>query len=174
MPILLEVVPEHVDPAKIEAGEPVSDVPRWPNVEPAVLLRGLYQYHWTMLGLSSLVLALAAVLGVRGETQVTVPLGGFALPELCYSRAVLGINCPGCGLTRSFISLAHGDPSKAWHFNPSGILLFAVVAFQLPYRAVQLIRLRLGEPEFKSRLLSICGFAALASVFIQWVWRMLA
>jgi hypothetical protein len=127
-----------------------------------------------LLGLSALVLALAAILGVRGQTQVTLPVLGVPLPELCYSRSIMGVDCPGCGLTRSFISLAHGQPRKAWHFNPAGIFLFAAVAFQVPYRALQLLRLRLGRPEINSRLFSICGLAALASLFVQWLWRMLA
>ena len=161
--------------SSVVAGHPATGTSRrWPDIEPAALLRGQYQYHWTIFGLSALVLALAVLLGVRGETQVTLPIVGAALPELCYSRSILGLDCPGCGLTRSFISLAHGQPYKAWQFNPAGIFLFAAIAFQLPYRAVQLMRLRLGRPEINSTVFSICGLAVLASLFVQWVWRMLA
>src|SRR5712671_4868428 len=31
------------------------------------------------------------------------------LPPLCVARPYLGVKCPGCGLTRSFVYLAHGD-----------------------------------------------------------------
>lgn len=62
-------------------------------------------------------------------------------------RRMTGLDCPGCGLTRSFVSLAHGQWAAAWSYHPAGPLLFAVVAFQLPWRAAQLWRIRRGLPE---------------------------
>lgn len=56
-----------------------------------------------------------------------VPLGGFGIP-MCAMRDVLGLPCPGCGLTRSFIHLAHGDPAGAAVMNPFGLLLFPLAA----------------------------------------------
>src|SRR5207244_3088383 len=99
-------------------------------------------YHGVWLGLSSFVLILAAILSVRGQTQVVVPVIGLALPELCMLRRTWGIDCPGCGLTRCFISLAHGNISSAWSYNPAGLWFFLIVAFQVPFRALQLWRIR--------------------------------
>ena len=47
-----------------------------------------------------------------------------------YSR--FGIDCPGCGLTRSFIHLAHAEPLAAWELNPLSWLLFGYVVAQIP------------------------------------------
>lgn len=56
-----------------------------------------------------------------------VPLGGFGIP-LCAMRETFGLPCPGCGLTRAFIHLAHGDPAGAAVMNPFGLVLFPMAA----------------------------------------------
>jgi hypothetical protein len=137
-------------------------------------LRPLYSLHLTILGISLAVAFLAAVLHVRGETQVVLPLFDVPLPELCYWRRMLGIDCPGCGLTRSFISLAHGEIARAWHFNPSGLVLFAGLIFQFPYRGLQLWRLARGKPEWTLPGAVPLVLVACATVVVQWLWRMAA
>lgn len=56
------------------------------------------------------------------------------LPPLCISRTYLGIKCPGCGLTRSFVHLAHGELTASFHSHRVGWLLFALTVAQIPYR----------------------------------------
>ena len=55
------------------------------------------------------------------------------------------MSCPGCGLTRSFVALAHGRIAQAWAFNPAGFLGFAALIWQVPYRAAQLYLLHRGR-----------------------------
>jgi hypothetical protein len=133
-----------------------------------------YEYHAIYLVLSLVVLALAATMSVRGETQVVPPLLSQPLPELCHSRRFFGIDCPGCGMTRCFISLAHGDLAAAWHYNPGGILLFGMLLIQLPYRTAQLWRLARGRAEWAPRRLTMWFSVALATALIgQWLWKMI-
>ena len=58
--------------------------------------------------------------------QLLAATHGMGLP--CPFHDYLGIPCPGCGLTRSLLALAHGNllDSLAWH--PYGILLAASLA----------------------------------------------
>lgn len=35
----------------------------------------------------------------------------------CYFKSQLGIECPGCGLQRSFIALLKGDIQASWHYH---------------------------------------------------------
>ncbi len=55
-------------------------------------------------------------------------------PILCPLHAVFGLPCPGCGFTRAFCALAHGDLASALHYNAlsmpvaAALLLGAVVA----------------------------------------------
>lgn len=99
----------------------------------------------TFLFLAALTIGLAALLQTRGPVQVVLPGLDFPLPDSCTSRRMLGVDCPGCGLTRSFVRLAHGDPLGAWAFHPVGPLLFAFIAAQIPYRLWQLWRIGSGR-----------------------------
>ncbi len=46
----------------------------------------------------------------------------------CVFRRAFHIPCPGCGLTRSFAALWHGNLSASFHFHPLGLPLFALMA----------------------------------------------
>jgi hypothetical protein len=43
---------------------------------------------------------------------------------LCPFRALTGYPCPGCGMTRAFSSIAHGELWRAVRYNPLSPLLF--------------------------------------------------
>ncbi|QBO35942.1 DUF2752 domain-containing protein [Periweissella cryptocerci] len=50
---------------------------------------------------------------------------------MCIYRAVFGIPCPGCGMTRAFEHLVHGDVVGAFYFHPlfwvAILFLFAII-----------------------------------------------
>ncbi len=88
-------------------------------------------------------MALAALIGSAwlqfghdGRLVLPVPGTELKLPlrETCWSRTILGIPCPGCGLTRSFTAMAHGHVRNAFNFNPLGPILFILCGLQIPYR----------------------------------------
>src|SRR5688500_13024092 len=81
-------------------------------------------YHVTFLLLSLGTVFLSCMLRVNGDRKVMIPVLEIALPGTCTYQRLLGIDCPGCGLTRSFISLGHGELSEAWRYNPAGLLGF--------------------------------------------------
>jgi hypothetical protein len=64
-----------------------------------------------------------------------VSLGSWHIPTLCFSRRMFDIECPGCGLTRSFVFFAHFDPVSAWQVNKLGIPMYLGVLLQVPLRA---------------------------------------
>ena len=135
--------------------------------------RGIF-YHSALLAGAIAVLALCFVMRVQGESQVVVQGIREPLPELCHVRRFFGINCPGCGLTRCFLSLARGDLAAAWHFNAAGYLWFAALLFQLPYRAVQAWRAGRGrQTQFPMRLATWTVIVLVAALFLQWGARML-
>jgi hypothetical protein len=130
------------------------------------------QYHATLFLLSLAVMVLAVVMRVPDEENVAFPVIDAPLPTLCAMRRLAGIDCPGCGLTRCFISLAHGLPGRAWHFNPVGLLLFAVVAAQIPFRAVQLWRIRRGKSEWNASRFNWLLLGIAAALIGQWIVRL--
>ncbi len=81
-------------------------------------------------------LLVALVFAVQlGAAAILVPAsGGVALPGgrplggLCWLHAVTGHDCPLCGMTRSFVALAHGHLAAALAWHPGGPALFVVMA----------------------------------------------
>jgi hypothetical protein len=114
------------------------------------------------------VVALAWALSLSGA-GLALPGLGASLPNLCVWRRLSGIDCPGCGLTRSFVALAHGNLAQAWHYNPAGLLWFAAVVWQIPYRTWQLCLLSQGrELTVQPRVtISVALVLAVACV-VQW------
>jgi hypothetical protein len=130
-------------------------------------------YHVVLLALCTVTLLLAFPLSIRSQSQVVLPLLGVPLPELCMLKRTLGMNCPGCGLTRCFIALADGDLVSAWSYNPAGIWLFAIMAFQIPFRSLQLVRIRRRQPEIALTHAAQIAFAALGIMLVaQWALRL--
>jgi hypothetical protein len=130
-------------------------------------------YHVVWLSLSAAVLLLALILSVRGSSHVVLPVVGTPLPELCMMKRLTGLACPGCGLTRCFISLAHGDLASAWSHNPAGLWLFGLVLLQLPYRGYQLWRIRRGQPEIVLTRFALAALLVFAvALLTQWTLRL--
>jgi hypothetical protein len=102
-------------------------------------------------------LGLAALAAAQlGASAWLVPVGdrvalrgGDSLGGLCWFRAVFDIDCPFCGMTRSFVALAHGDLASAFRFHPAGPLLFA--AMLVGFVAIMMVSLRRGRPLVERR-----------------------
>lgn len=92
--------------------------------------------HKYMLGIASIVILLSVLLPLPTGGKLVV--FGVESPPLCVFQAKLGIDCPGCGLTRSFVSMGHIEIVNAWEFNRVGPLFFFVFFFQIPYRILAL------------------------------------
>ena len=70
-------------------------------------------------GLALVVVVLSLVLPGQG----ILGFDGRPLP-LCHFKTVTHLPCPGCGLTRSFIHMAHLKVIDAAFYNPVGVVLF--------------------------------------------------
>jgi hypothetical protein len=92
-------------------------------------------------------------------------------PVMCPFRLATGLPCPGCGLTRSWVYIAHGDFGDAVRANPFGYLTMAAA---LALVAVALASLARGRPipsmspVVRSRpfIAVLCGWLAFAAVRI--------
>ncbi len=63
--------------------------------------------------------------------SVLLPLPGAdgriaGLPSVCLFYHLTGQPCPGCGLTRSFVSLGHGDWHDALRWHPLGPAIYCL------------------------------------------------
>lgn len=73
-----------------------------------------------------------AILSVIFAASVFLPLPGkdgsiAHLPSLCPFYTLTGLPCPGCGLTRSFVSLGHGQWETSLHWHPLGWLVAVIL-----------------------------------------------
>lgn len=98
-------------------------------------------WHRQVLATSIAIIVLAMVLQVRSDQRVFFSgLAAVPVPETCGMQIMFGRPCPGCGLTRSFIHLAHGDWRSSLAIHRIGWLLALLVVCQIPYRLLALWR----------------------------------
>lgn len=99
--------------------------------------------------------------------RVIFPLINQGLSSLCLFRNLFGIDCPFCGLSRSFIEIAHLNFSSAIYYNTAGIVVFIFILLQVPYRIYFIVRPE-AQPS-NSTLISIPLYLILGAVLIQWL-----
>lgn len=125
-----------------------------------------------MLALACGIILLSFALFVRDDEHAAFAfLPNVPIPSTCPSQTIFGVDCPGCGLTRSFIFLAHGDWRAAYFRNRAGWLLAAAVVLQIPYRLVALLgrnRQPLGR-----RVPEIVGILLIVALIGNWMLHML-
>jgi hypothetical protein len=126
--------------------------------------------HAIFLALAVGVVIASFTFGVGQSKKVTLPGLGVSLPSVCQFKNATGLDCPGCGLSRAFIHLAHGDPRGAWRYNPAAALVFVFVVAQIPYRSIQLWRIRRGQGELNWRRVGNWAIGILAVALLsQWL-----
>ena len=86
----------------------------------------------------------------------------FKLP--CLFKAVFGIPCPGCGMTRAYISLLHLDFLQAFNFN---IMFWSVPVLVLLY----FLDGKLLKAKWANTLLI---YLIIGGFFLGWVLKLVA
>ena len=119
---------------------------------------------------AALLASLALARGLASASPAAVYFAGRELPVICPSRLLFGVNCPGCGMTRSVLLTLGGDLRGALDVNPAGPFFVAALILL----AVQLL-LAARAPEastsVKRRLLpwaSLSGVVVASVMLIQW------
>lgn len=74
-----------------------------------------------------LILIIMAVSGLLYHVAGINMMSHLPSVALCPFHAVTGIPCPGCGMTRSFLSIGQLRLGEALHWNPLSILLMIVM-----------------------------------------------
>ena len=126
------------------------------------------QHHRQILAIAVTLVVLAFLLVEVSDGRVAVRgLPQYPLPHGCVARSLLGLNCPGCGLTRSIIHLARGDWRASWNSHRLGGILAAVIVFQIPYRLIALSRP--DCPTIPHRWLVLSGYLLIAMLIGNWL-----
>jgi len=133
-------------------------------------MNGRVLLQFCFLALTVLLLMTAALMTVPSEQQAVVTLFGWPLPELCQTRRIFGWDCPGCGLTRSFIYMAHGEVEAAFRMHAVGASLFVLLVICIPLFVWNLGRLLKNRPSLIDEV--IVGRLAIlftVSMLVHWI-----
>lgn len=124
--------------------------------------------HRDILTASIVVLISIAAFEVRPDDRVTIRgQPWLPVPFTCPFLATTGLPCPGCGLTRAMVHLAHGDLKSSWRRHWLGIPLGVVLILQTPYRLLALYRPR--DRRISPRLQIVLGYGLLALALGRWL-----
>jgi len=73
--------------------------------------------------------------------SIALPMPGgdgliLRLPTICPFDHMTGLPCPGCGLTRAFVSMAHGHVVDAFRWHALGPIVFLIgLGYLIEYAA---------------------------------------
>jgi len=91
------------------------------------------------------------------------------IPHICLMRKVLGIACPGCGVSHSLTAILRLNPIAAWRANPAGLGVASTFCFQLVARPVAIAVP--GTGDFVSRLSRHISSVTLGGLLLVWIFR---
>lgn len=149
----------------VPASAPVP-MSHWKYYQPNLIL------HFVFLLVSAGIIFMSFAMTVNGPTDVRMPGLALPMPESCIARRVWGQDCPGCGLTRSFISMSDGKFSAAFDFNRSGPIVYLFVLVQIPWHLYQMARIFRRKQPIESVWLYSGIFLVSGAMFLQWFVRL--
>jgi hypothetical protein len=142
-----------------------------PPVSPEYV-RSELTLHIIFFAMAAVVLLMSVSMRSGGDTAVYLPGFSSPMPGICTSRRVLGIDCPGCGMTRAFISISHGQLTRAWQLNPASLVMYLFVAVQIPWHGIQIWRLRNHRRPIQWNWVYLTPIGVVIMLMISWVWKL--
>lgn len=89
--------------------------------------------------------------------------------DLCAVHGFLGVDCPGCGLIRSFAALAHGGIRRSVDMHPLGVVIALWLVYIFAREGYALIKGRRPRELLTQRQRDILVGVFLAALIIQWM-----
>ena len=94
---------------------------------------------------------------------------------LCPFRALTGLPCPGCGMTRAFCSLGHGDLQGAFGYNALAPFVFAAALLLWAHALATVLKLERSRAALERlKPTQRAAGVMLAVTFAWWVVRLCA
>jgi hypothetical protein len=112
--------------------------------------------QWVLLGGG-----LAALIAAR-----VFPFGD--LPSLCGFKFITGLPCLACGMTRSWVHLAHGRLADSLGMSPLGTVLASLTVVGLIYGVARKAGLPAVRLEMSSRTSFVLRMGVILVVLLNW------
>lgn len=132
-----------------------------------------WRWHFQWLVICGGIIIASAALELRPSGLSLPGLPSLVLPGMCVTRTVFHVNCPGCGMTRSFVAMAHGELELAFRLHRLGPLLFVLVLAQIPLRAYTILTGRLPPLLDNSRVGRWMGGFLVLAIFANWLYNII-
>lgn len=129
-------------------------------------------FHLLFLSMAAVIILLSVLMRSQGDREVFLPGFSSALPDTCTSRRLLGVDCPGCGMTRAFISISHGQFVRAWNFNPASYAVYLFVAIQIPWHAIQIWRLWSNRKPIEWEHIYLVPISVVVIMTVVWILKL--
>ena len=123
-----------------------------------------------ILILCSVILAGALISTPPTEEKPYMRIGGITLPGICMFHGMTGLPCPGCGLTRSFVTAAHGDLASSFSHHRLGLLTLYYIFLQFVFNLVYIVVPGWRKPLTRPMKILHRGIIVLAVLFVlNWI-----
>jgi len=127
-----------------------------------------FKRHRFMLIVACLIVVSALVFRVPSNDRVELTgMEGLPMPSMCMSKSMLGLDCPGCGLTRSLLCFFQGDFGNSLALHRIGWIMAVAVILQFPYRIVALVRKQ--DHPLGKRLPEVFGYILIFLLVANWL-----
>ncbi len=108
------------------------------------------------------VLLLSIIVPPFHEGRVTV----------CLFKNIFGIPSPGCGMTRAFLYLGHGDIYEAISLNPNSLLAFSIVIILWLNEIIKMIRKKEVNVQLTKREKFLIYFVSAGLMIAGWFYNL--
>lgn len=92
--------------------------------------------------------------------------------EICLFKNTFGIPCAGCGMTRAFLFLGHGNIYEAIKLNPNSLLSFSIIILLWFNKAVQILKKKEAKIYLTHKEKILLYFLAGLTIVTVWVYNL--
>ena len=83
---------------------------------------------------------------------------------------MFGVRCPGCGLTRSFVALTHGDWAESTHYHRLGPIVYFYLLALILFHTYGALQRNFSLPRALVRAHHWGGLLLCAALLVNWIW----
>jgi hypothetical protein len=124
--------------------------------------------HKLFLGVLAVLLILPFFLSIPPKQPECICCAGVNLPSSCLSQKIFNVQCPGCGMTHSFVSITHGQLREAIRWNRMGIPLYLFFLFQAALRIRILTRPETVHSALAASVQHYFSWSVVALLLLNW------